>query len=131
MIASTATETQISHYLHGWCPQLAAAIWEAVRWEQGWSLAILTDDDGQSGHVVIHTPAGEYLDIRGILTADEVRGGWSTTATLHNIDTDWLYERGWELGYTDEDLTAARILCTAVGIDVGEDDWESAERYAL
>ena len=132
MITSSATAAQISHYLHGSCQHLAAAIWEAIgwQWQQGWSLAIVTDDDGETGHVVIRTPDGAYLDIRGLIDSAELLAD-HPAAELAHIDADWLTERGWDLAYTEADLAAAQALCVAVGLDVDDDDWERAERYAL
>ena len=130
MITSGATAAQISHYLHGYCPQLAAALWEAVSYGQGWSLAIVTDDDGETGHVVVRTPDGAYLDIRGLVDQAELLAD-HPAAVLAHIDADWLTARGWDLCYTEADLAMAQAVCAAVGVSVDDDDWERAERYAL
>lgn len=130
MIRSDAGEQATFHYLHGSCPQLAGAIAEAT----GWDLVIVTDDDGESGHVLIALPDGRYLDIRGIHETDgELLSHYGDKAIILSTTSKRLWADGWDITtWRDEDVDAASALFTSLGLATpyGEDDWDDAYRYA-
>lgn len=129
MMQSSATATQISHYISGYCDQLASALWDVVD-QCDWTLAIITTDDGESGHLVLREQDGTYIDIRGRHTAEELSALYPD-AELRDTTEDWLYERGWQIGhYTTADVTAAQQLCDDLHITIDDDAWENARENA-
>src|SRR4030042_1192236 len=74
------------NYHVGDCHQLAAVISRAT----GWDFAIF---DGAGAHVTVITPDGQYLDITGPRTAEDIRAQWH--ADKPQI-TDSIWAEGWD-----------------------------------
>lgn len=94
------------NYHVGDCHQLAAVISRAT----GWDFAIF---DGAGAHVTVITPDGQYLDITGPRTAEDIRAQWH--ADKPQI-TDSIWAEGWDTNPCVCDWRTARDVLDHAGL---------------
>ena len=85
------SEEETRAYTNGKCAQLAYALYMTM----GWPMFAVGDDDkkliGEGGiswvHVVVQTPAGDFLDITGLHTGEEVLEYWGEHMDHDEVET--------------------------------------------
>lgn len=117
----------IRKYTAGDCSLLASA----VRQLTGYRLAVLTDNDGETGHVITRLPDGRYFDVGGIHERESFQlGEPGRYVDLLNKSESGLEELGWNLRPGLEAARLATVLLIAAGIDLDRETVGSVHEKA-